>query len=897
MSSRKLRFCNKNKNHVVFDFQFPKDFAAKDVIKNSPFEVQFNKAEDMKWSCLTKILFDESVYQNLVIFCEENSFQIDPEVSNEIISKISRRKENIEIAKANDFDITVDGLKLPLRNYQKAGVHYLNNTKKAILGLEMRLGKGHPVGTKIITPGGLVNIEDLKCGDHLIGSDGHLIVLTGKYDRGTLDIYNVKFSDKTSVKVDAEHLWNVLTPNDKVYNRSGKVLSTMFMIKNGLKNGKNYKWQIPLIKNPVDFSKQELPIDPYLLGVLLGDGDITNGIRITPGYNNTIKEEVAKVLSKDIIIGTQYKKAGTFSLVAECNKNNSLIQKLKSLNLYGKKSFQKFIPSTYLINSVDVRINLLQGLLDTDGYQSKDGTLQFYTSSEQMCNELQFLIESLGGTARKNTKTNVYYKDRSGNRKLGRTAHRLTICLPNTINPFRAFASEYIKRTKYFPSRSIVQIEYLGQDRVYCLSVDSTDQLYLTEHCILTHNTITALASINYNSAFPCLVIVPANLKLNWKKEIQKSLDVHESDIVVLAGRKSNQEQNITSAKFVIINYDILKYREAELLTNKFQSCIIDEAHYLGSFDSGRTISATKLCKKIPYVFALSGTIIQNHTKELASILNVIGKLSDFGGKWKFFNDFCHVESNGFGQTVSNIKDPEKALKMLPKLHEKLTSLCYLRKTKHEVLGEIPLEDDVFINVNINDNKDYSKFLKSIIHKLNSSDKSNIFELKRLIGLAKIESAIDWIENFLNSEKGKLVVFAYHKDVQHSLANAFPNCATIFQEQSLEDRSKNQNRFQTDKSCRLIVCSTTIAGEGITLDIANDALFVEFMWNPAKMKQAGARIEMPGKTTPITRYYLKADGTIDDVLHQILMDKSANAEIILDNIVDKWLKTLESKTL
>ena len=404
--------------------------------------------------------------------------------------------------------------------------------------------------------------------------------------------------------------------------------------------------------------------------------------------------------------------------------------------------------------------------------------------------------------------------------------------------------------------------------------------------------SLTSLAVIQKTNSYPCLIVAPANLKLNWKAEILKVFEnVSESDITILKGRKSAEDQHADN-KFVIVNYDILNFRLDELKKVKYKGIIADEFHYCGSPDSSRTKSLKALAKSVPYVIGLTGTPVQNHTKEMASLLDALGYIKYFGGKTAFLNRYCDVSYNGFGYTITNIKDPARALRLLPELNEKLSGICMLRKTREDVFNEIPLIEDVVVNVEI-DSPSYKASYKLL--KNNIPTKENIFKLKQEIGLAKIDIAEDWINNWLEQETGKLVVFAHHQAVQHALVDKFPNCARIVEGLTPEQKHKQQLDFQNDPGTRLIICSMTIAGEGLQLDAADTVLFVEFGWNPKKMAQAAARIENVIKLNPLTRYYLKASETIDDILYDLLNDKEANSDAIVDRTLSMLMEKLRLK--
>jgi hypothetical protein len=159
-----------------------------------------------------------------------------------------------------------------------------------------------------------------------------------------------------------------------------------------------------------------------------------------------------------------------------------------------KSSFDKFIPSDYLHSSIEDRIELLQGLIDTDGSVSNDGEVEYTTTSYQLKEDIKFLVESLGGycSSIKERKTKYIYKEEV---KEGKLSYRLKIILPNTITPckLKRKLNKVSSYTKYLPIRNIVEAVYIGEVEAQCIEVEDNSHLYITDNFIVTHNTYGAL--------------------------------------------------------------------------------------------------------------------------------------------------------------------------------------------------------------------------------------------------------------------------------------------------------------------------------------------------------------------------------------------------------------------
>jgi hypothetical protein len=362
-------------------------------------------------------------------------------------------------------------------------------------------GKAQPLDAMIATPSGWRRMGDLQVGDLVIGKSGRAISVTGVFPQGVRPVYRVTMSDGSQTKCCDEHLWFTKSRTDRKLGRAGKVrsLSEIRDTLNRSDRGPNHS--IPMV-GPVEFDEQDLPLDPYLLGVLLGDGCF----RVTSvGLSNPdqfIVDAVEELLPQECIL-TRYGDSDIdYQIVKAENRNNSayrnpVIQAIKELGLCNKKSTEKFIPDRYKFASAATRLAVLQGLLDTDGHCEKCGiNVEYSTSSKQLADDVLFLIRSLGGVSRITSRIPAYVY--AGERREGATSYRMLVSLPPSIDLFRLPRKQiwYRPRTKYQPSRRIVKIERVGDAPVQCISVDAADQLYVTDDFIVTHNTRCAAAII-----------------------------------------------------------------------------------------------------------------------------------------------------------------------------------------------------------------------------------------------------------------------------------------------------------------------------------------------------------------------------------------------------------------
>lgn len=362
-------------------------------------------------------------------------------------------------------------------------------------------GKAEYINNMLYTPTGKKRIGDIKIGDAVMNPDGTSTLVTGVFPQGLKELYRVFFNDGFSILVCKEHLWSVYaSDNDKINPHVlsvdqlldlegsikslgvGKNKTKIYNTKTYYKKSNTSKWKIP-ITNPLIFDKNEIPLDPYFLGLLLGDGGIsTRSIRYTSADKELI-EYIKTILPSDIVI----KHIGKYDYrISSSKSRNSIMGILRSLNLQGTKSQTKFIPDIYKYSSIDDRLALLQGLMDTDGYCGNNGA-EYYSISFNLANDVVDLVHSLGGIARIRKKiTNKKKKNGVG------YVYIVRVNLPKMFNPFRLKRKSNLYKPLNKFSRYISDIKFEKIDEAICISVENPNNLYITEHGIVTHNTTTS---------------------------------------------------------------------------------------------------------------------------------------------------------------------------------------------------------------------------------------------------------------------------------------------------------------------------------------------------------------------------------------------------------------------
>lgn len=379
----------------------------------------------------------------------------------------------------------------------------------------MGSGKAQPAYSKVMTEWGYKKIGNLKIGDTVYGENGELHKILGVFPQGKKDIYEITFSDGSKVRSCDEHLWTYQLPQDKSANKfrtnTLNEIMKLNLYKTTNRGDKNWQIFVPLTK-PLKMKEIELEIDAYAMGALLGDGGFT-GYSIT--FTNNEYDVVEKLQSA---LGKQYK-------LSEKDKNNYIIVnnqliddsfkgynnllkfQLSQFNLLGVHSNKKFIPKQYLFNSVNNRIKVLQGLIDTDG-EVEANNVYFSTTSSQLSRDVQFLVHSLGGTC-KITNRQTYYTYK-GKKKAGLPSYRLYIKMPSNILIFTSEKHKLkYKKGNTEPCRSMRSIKYIGKEECVCIYIDNPNHLYLTDDMVVTHNTTWAINKIKSEPENKFVYITP----------------------------------------------------------------------------------------------------------------------------------------------------------------------------------------------------------------------------------------------------------------------------------------------------------------------------------------------------------------------------------------------------
>ena len=414
--------------------------------------------------------------------------------------------------------------------------------------------------------------------------------------------------------------------------------------------------------------------------------------------------------------------------------------------------------------------------------------------------------------------------------------------------------------------------------------------------------TLEAIATINKANAFPCLVICPNVVKINWQREWAKFTD-KKAMVLTDSVRESWPFFWQTGMNQVfIVNYESLRKYFVRRITksekwtlkdvefhqtiNLFKSVIIDESHKVNSTSTQQS----KFCKGIAsgkeYIILLTGTPVVNKPNDLVCQLGIMDRMIDFGG-WKYFMSRYCSGPNG----ASNLKE----------LNFMLWKNCFFRREKSKVLTQLPDKVRQVMSCDITNRKEYQDAERDLIdylkrykeaddEKIQKSLKGEVMVrigiLKDITARGKLKEVIDFVKDFRENGK-KIILFCNLHEIVDRLLAAFPSAVCVTGRQNMEEKQASVDAFQKNPKTDVIICSIKAASAGITLTAASDVAFIELPWTYADCDQAESRAHRIGQKDSVNCYYLLGRRTIDQKLYRIIEEKKHISNAVLgaeDNI-------------
>lgn len=803
--------------------------------------------------------------------------------------------------------------------HQLEGIEYGLNHERWLLGDEQGLGKALSLDTKVYTyPSGYKLMRDIQVGDLVYNKKGEPVKVTATYYHSNVEMYRFTFSDGASVDCCKDHLWEICTQDGYKVVDTNWFLSPDFrglVRKDNLFAGGSYKYYIDRCQ-PVQFDHVDVDLDPYVLGALLGDGSFrNNGVGFTSAdaeivnrINTLLPEGYALNSSKSMnSIDYNVVKLGNTS------KRNHVKQVIDGLGLLNTNSHTKFVPDIYKYNSPEVRFEVLRGLFDTDGYASKDNVLQYTTVSKRLAEDVQFLVESIGGIVSWSESACGY------NGKITGVQYTLTIRVDDPSCLVSLPRKKSLLHPRQFkPRRSIIKIERIENSEAKCITVDSDDHLYLIDHFVVTHNTkqIIDLARVlQYEGKIKhCLVICGVNnLKWNWKKEISKHghqgshILGYRKKVARRIGTKSvvggtqdkladlqKLEDGEINDLFLITNIESL--RIAKLADKISELCskgvidmvVIDESHKAKNSFSLQGSGLLKIKSK--YRISVSGTPMLNSPLDLYTTFKWLG--FEPYSFYSFRKHFCQMGGYNGAEILG--------YKNMDQLQDQLRRIM-LRRTKADVLNlseKRYIED--YVEMGAAQSHIYYQVKAQILSdidkiKASANPLSLMMRLRQATGYtgivsseikesAKFERAREIVSDAV-AEGKKVVIFSNWTQMIYPAAEYLKEFNPIVITGDVKDTERPEiaDRFQHDESVKVILGTTPAMGTGLTLTAGSVIIFLDEPASDALREQAVDRCHRIGTHQTVDVHMLMVADTIDDRIHSLCDNKG----IIFANVVDR----------
>lgn len=420
--------------------------------------------------------------------------------------------------------------------------------------------------------------------------------------------------------------------------------------------------------------------------------------------------------------------------------------------------------------------------------------------------------------------------------------------------------------------------------------------------------TLQSIATINLADAFPCLVVCPSSLKINWLREWEKFTD---KKAMILTDKVRDTWTFFFQTgmhQVFIVNYESLKkyfvqrIKKAEGWTlrdvefrnsiNLFKSVIIDESHRCKSASTQQAKFCKGICTGKEWVIELTGTPVVNRPKDLIPQLAILDRMNDFGGYKPFVDRYCSGQ-----REASNLRE----------LNFNLWKYCMFRREKSLVLTDLPDKIRQVNTCEITNRKEYMDAERDLImylQKYKDADDDKIAKamrgevmvriniLRQISARGKVRDVIEFVKDFRENGK-KIILFCSLHEVVDQLKRYFPTAVSVTGRDSQDEKQRAVDAFQNNPKADIIICSIKAAGVGLTLTASSNVAFVEFPWTYADCCQCEDRAHRIGQKDSVTCYYFLGRRTIDEKVYRIIQEKKniANAvtgstEDIEENIVD-----------
>jgi hypothetical protein len=817
---------------------------------------------------------------------------------------------------------------LELLDHQLRSVSFLRDMSASdegkLLGATAGLGKDQPVDTLICTPTGWKRIGDMSVGDYAIDSNGKATKITGVFPQGKKPVYKISLSDGSSVLAGEEHLWTVSyrTGRGRTHRKREITVTTKQLLDRPKIPHEGVQGRIhvtdlskhpiyfPMLSSPIEFEAKELPVAPYLMGQLIANGSLSWGTA-TLASGTRDWSELRELIELE---GNKPSSVRTYGSTTQATFSN-IIAKIRELGL-AVGSRDKFIPRIYLEGTPAQRFSLLRGLMDGDGSISRERCrITYHTTSSHLAHDVVELVQSFGGAS------SVRTYDRMSEGKP--VEYQVRIRMPVGFCPFAISrkSERYRPGIHAAPVRTLMDVEYVGEMETVCISVDATDQLYLTENCILTHNTNTTLQALWLDGMLekPGLIVGPLKCISSWVGPNADPARHFSMTVQPLEGKGAPDVSILQRHRFFFIHYEIADAWSAWLFQVLNPAWIIfDESHQCIN-KSKYSLAAFHLSScQAERRYLLSGTPVPKLRYHLFWQLAIAQPRQWDTRPHKYGVRYCAgqqaaEEEGAYWSYEGESNDRE--------YQARLAGL-FIRYTQEQIQDQMPSPKRTVIPVQLPDDvlTEYKEaelrpiqYLKSkgltkqggtfrigdMIVKLTQKDvKPQAMRIRcitlliNILAAAKRQAALHAISEWW-ARHDKIVIFTWRRESAKWISDKMREAIKTWNREDLyrvygpihggmphEKRLEKADEFAQDAHKCIFVATRGACGMSMNeLRFATAVINVSLDYTTTNITQGDARVYRMGNPAldRVELGYLKADRTIDDHIIEIMTKKALAA--------------------
>ena len=440
--------------------------------------------------------------------------------------------------------------------------------------------------------------------------------------------------------------------------------------------------------------------------------------------------------------------------------------------------------------------------------------------------------------------------------------------------------------------------------------------------------TLQSIGTMIGLNAFPCLVVCPASIKLNWQREWHKFSN--KRALVLDSSMSAQKKKNWFSyvqhglVDVVIINYESLStfliesfpqertktgkrkpWRAADVILKQFMSAfksgILDESHRCKDSTTNQSKFILRIFNGLQYRLLLSGTPVVNKPVDLFPQLAILGRLNLFGGKDGFMKRYCEG-----GTGANNLRE----LNYKMKLH------CFFRREKKDVAKDLPEKMRQTILCDITTRQEYNRcksdfeqFLidsgmyddEAIARRMRGEIMTKMMQLKQISSRGKMNEVREFVNEVLEAGE-KLVLFCHLHEIVDECKRIWPDAVTITGRDSMQQRQAHIDAFQTKPNCNLIICNHRAAGVGLTLTASSRVAFIEYPWTYADCVQCEDRCHRIGQVNSVMCTYFLGQETVDERMWELIYEKmqigntiTGATDVMEMEMIDRTLQLFTNK--